>query len=570
MAWQDTYKKWKEFSLLDSNLRQQLDELSSEKELEDAFYKELTFGTGGMRGMLGPGTNRMNIYTVRKAVEGLANYLKENVSNYDTRGVAVAYDPRYMSQQFAIETAKVLGAHGIQTYVYESLRPTPVLSFAVRYLHAAAGVMITASHNPPEYNGFKVYNEDGGQLPPQEASAVIEKVQAVESELTVPVKTQEEVEQSGLLTWIGEKVDQAYLNQLSTLTNTEADKNLNIVFTPLHGTAYDLVLRTLKQAGFGNIHVVEEQANPDPEFSTVASPNPEEHQAFTIAIEQGKQVDADILIGTDPDADRLGVAVKDGKGSYQVLTGNQLGTLMLDFILSQANEQDKTHGQLVKTIVTSEMGRTVASHYGINTIDTLTGFKYIGEKIKQFETTGDKFLFGYEESYGYLIGDFVRDKDAVQAALIASELANHWKQNGKTLLQALETLYQQHGYYFEDMTSLTLKGKDGAQQIAAIMEDIRKQPFSKIGGLQVKAIEDYHIGERSIIQSGETEKIELPQENVLKFIIEKDSWVCLRPSGTEPKIKFYYGVSSSSRQESETLLTQLKTELQQRIDTIIK
>ncbi len=576
MSWRTTYNKWSTFPELDPALKKQLEEIQgSEKELEDAFYKELTFGTGGMRGMLGPGTNRMNIYTIRKAVEGLANYIKENVADYADRGVAIAYDSRYKSQEFAVESARVLGAHGIKAYVYESLRPTPVLSFAVRHLQAAAGIMITASHNPPEYNGFKVYNEDGGQMPPAEAAEVIANVQNVDNELEIPVAGQQEIEEQELLNWIGKEVDAAYLEQLKTISRMspeeqDNDNSLQIVFTPLHGTAHDMVLNGLQQLGFEHVHVVEEQAKPDPEFSTVDSPNPEEHQAFTLAIQQGKQRDADILVGTDPDADRLGVAVKDGSGSYQVLTGNQLGTLMLDYLLSHTSEADRQNGKMIKTIVTTELGRTVASHYGVETIDTLTGFKYIGEKIKGFESTDESFLFGYEESYGYLIGDFVRDKDAVQSTMIACEMASYWKQKGKTLLEALEGLYEQHGFYFEDMSSLTLKGKDGAEQIAAIMEDIRENPLTEIGGLGVIATEDYQTSERRYIQTGKTEQIDLPAENVVKYLLDKDGWVCLRPSGTEPKIKCYFGVSSSSRQDSQQLLEQLKQQMKERIDAVIQ
>ncbi|MDC3416821.1 phospho-sugar mutase [Aquibacillus salsiterrae] len=572
MNWKDTYQKWANFSELDVNLSEQLKQMvHSEKELEDAFYKQLSFGTGGMRGILGPGTNRMNVYTVRKAVEGLANYLEGNVAGYQSRGVAVSYDSRYMSKEFAIETAKVLAAHNIKTYIVETLRPTPLLSFAVRHLGAAAGVMITASHNPPEYNGFKVYNEDGGQLPLAQAEAVISKVNAVSNELTVAVENQTQIEKSGLLEWVGEEVDNAYLDKLKTISVRKADgqikSDLNIVFTPLHGTAYHLVMLGLKQLGFTSVHVVEEQAVPDPEFSTVTSPNPEEHQAFTMAIEKGLKTDADILFGTDPDADRLGVAVKDGKGSYQVLSGNQLGTLMFDYLMRHTPVEKRNNGRLIKTIVTSEMGRAVASHYGVETIDTLTGFKFIGEKIKQFETTDELFLFGYEESYGYLIGDFVRDKDAVQAAMVACEMAQYWKKQGKTLLDALETLYEEHGFFIEQMDSLTLKGKDGAEQIQAIMKDIRANPIKQFGELNVVAVEDYKTSERTVIATSEVEAIELPKENVLKFILEKNSWVCLRPSGTEPKIKSYYGVCSQSKEESQALVKQLTGTMQSRINS---
>ncbi|WP_058308760.1 phospho-sugar mutase [Gracilibacillus massiliensis] len=570
MSWQDTLKKWTSFTALDENLLKQLNELSkNEKDLEDSFYKNLTFGTGGMRGMLGPGTNRMNIYTVRKAVEGLANYIIDNVNDAKNRGIVIAYDSRYMSQEFAVEVARVLGAHEIKAYVFESLRPTPLLSFAVRHLKTAAGIMITASHNPPEYNGFKVYNEDGGQVPLKEAAAIIEEVNKVEDELLVPVKSQSEVEEAGLLEWVGEAVDQAYLKELKSIQKQKVDSQVKIVFTPLHGTAYDLVMKGLTQSGFENVEVVEEQAKPDPEFSTVSSPNPEEHQAFEMAIAEGKKKDADILIGTDPDADRLGVAVKDGKGSYQVLTGNQLGSLLLDYTLSQQDPATLKNGQVIKTIVTTEMGRTIASHYGVNTIDTLTGFKFIGEKIKQFESDDKHFLFGYEESYGYLIGDFVRDKDAVQAAVAACEVASYWKAKGKTLLEALDTLYAQHGYYLEGMKSLTLKGKAGAEQIQSIMSDIRKQPFERLGGLDVIAVEDYQISERSLPMENKQEEIILPKENVMKFLLEDDAWVCFRPSGTEPKIKSYFGVKTNSAEKSKSLLEKVQSEVEDRIDTII-
>ncbi|MDX8045068.1 phospho-sugar mutase [Gracilibacillus sp. S3-1-1] len=570
MTWQERLDKWKSYAQLDQDLSNQLNELKdNEKDLEDSFYKDLTFGTGGMRGMLGPGTNRMNIYTVRKAVEGLANYITKNVEHAKNRGVVIAYDSRYMSQEFAVEAAKVLGAHDIQAYVFETLRPTPLLSFAVRYLHTAAGIMITASHNPPEYNGFKVYNEDGGQVPLKEAAAIIEEVNKVEDELRVDVKTQAEIEEAGLLTWVGEKVDTAYLQAVKTIQKQTDEKTLNVVFTPLHGTAHDLVLKGLDQIGFKNVHVVAEQAHPDPEFSTVTSPNPEEHQAFEMAIEQGKDINADILIGTDPDADRLGVAVQDGKGSYQVLTGNQLGSLLLDYTLSHTKDEQLAHGQVIKTIVTTEMGRAIASHYGVNTIDTLTGFKFIGEKMKQFESDERNFLFGYEESYGYLMGDFVRDKDAVQIAVAACEMANYWKNQGKTLLEALDTLYAKHGYYLEGLQSLTLKGKDGAEQIAAIMEDIRKNPFVQLGGLKVVAVEDYASSKRQLPLEEKEEDITLPKENVMKFLLENDAWVCFRPSGTEPKIKSYFGVKTDSAAGSQSLLATIQAEVEERIEHII-
>ncbi|MEN2465392.1 phospho-sugar mutase [Ornithinibacillus sp. JPR2-1] len=573
--WKSVYEKWNAFQSLDSQLKKELDDLQTNQEkLEDAFYKELTFGTGGIRGVLGVGTNRMNIYTIRKAVHGLAEYLLNNVVNVKDRGVVVAYDSRYMSREFAIETAKTLGVFGIRTYVFKSIRPTPLLSFAVRFLGTAAGVMITASHNPPEYNGFKVYNEDGGQMVPNEANKIIEAIQQIENELEIPVVEQEVLEQQELLIWIDEEVDNAYLQQLKQITKlpieeVKQEKDLNIVFTPLHGTAYSLVTNGLEQLKFTNVSVVEEQAKPDPEFSTVASPNPEEHQAFSMAIELGKKVDADILLGTDPDADRLGVAVKNEMGDYTVLTGNQLGALLVDYILSHTNKVLLSNYRLLKTIVTSELGQAVAKSYGVKTINTLTGFKYISEKIHQFDSTGEAFAFGYEESYGYLISSFTRDKDAVQAAVMASEMAYYWKQQGKSLLDALDGLYEKHGYYREGMSSLTLEGMAGTEKIALIMNTIRENPFKEIAGYRVEQVEDYLVSERYITSTGETETIELPQENVLKFSLQNNNWVCLRPSGTEPKIKCYFGTCGASLSESEETLEVLKERMNQVINEII-
>lgn len=572
--WKNVYEKWRSFEQLDPDLKQELDMMADDqKKLEDAFYTELTFGTGGMRGELGPGINRMNIYTVRKAVNGLANYLTNQSGDVRDRGVAVAYDSRYMSQEFAIETAKVLGAHGIKAYVFDTLHPTPLLSFAVRYLGAAAGAMITASHNPPEYNGFKVYNEDGGQITPEEASDIIGYIQETEDELTVPYLAKCELEEQELLNWIGREIDNAYLEKLAGISKLDTeeqqhDKNLQIVFTPLHGTAHDLVLKGLDQLKFHQVDVVEKQAVADPEFSTVESPNPEEHQAFTMAIELGKQGKADILIGTDPDADRLGVAVRDSSGEYTVLSGNQLGALILDYILKLSDSALPKNARMIKTIVTSELGRKIADNYDVETIDTLTGFKYIGEKIRQFESTGETFMFGYEESYGYLISDFTRDKDAVQAAVFACEMAYFWKKRGKTLFDALHDLYEKYGYYLEDMSSLTLKGKEGAEKIASIMETIRKEPLTEIGGLQVKYVEDYLAGERTAIGTNQTEPIELPKENVVKYILENDSWICLRPSGTEPKIKCYFGVCGTNAQESQQRLASLKNDMEDVISNV--
>lgn len=573
--WESVYEKWNTYEQLDPRLSSELDALAGDRTaLEDAFYKELSFGTGGMRGVMGAGTNRMNIYTIRKAVNGLAEYLFANRVNVKDRGVVIAYDTRYKSQEFAIETARVLGAHGIKAYVFESMRPTPLLPFAVRYLGTAAGVMITASHNPPEYNGFKVYNEDGGQITPTEAEAIIEAIGETENELTIDALETADLESRDLLNWRGEEIDNAYLEQLKQMSKLpeaelSEEKKLPIVFTPLHGTAYDLVMKGLDQLNFSQVNVVKEQAEPDPEFSTVDSPNPEEHQAFTLAIEQGRKNDAHVLLGTDPDADRLGVAVKNKAGDYQVLTGNQLGVLLLDYILRHSDPVMLKSAHALKTVVTTEMGRAVADAYDVATTDTLTGFKYIGEKIHEFDANGKTFVFGFEESYGYLISSFVRDKDAVQAAAMSCEMAYYWDKQGKTLLDALDTLYEQHGYFQEDMTSLTLKGKEGSEQIEHIMTDIRSNPLESIAGFQVGQAEDYLAGERTMMTSGKKEMIQLPKENMMKFILDCESWVCLRPSGTEPKIKCYYGVRGETEEKARVKLAALKSAMDQVIGRII-
>lgn len=574
--WKSAYEQWLHYNKLDDSLKEELNQLKdNEQELEDAFYQDLSFGTGGMRGIMGPGTNRMNIYTIRKAVTGLANYILVNSVNVKDRGVVVAYDTRYKSREFAVESAKVLGYHGIKTHVFESKRPTPLLSFAVRYLGTAAGIMITASHNPPEYNGFKVYNEDGGQMVPEEADQVIAAVEEIDNPFQIPVMEENELEEKGLIDWLGADIDNAYLEQLSNISKLDSEtfwreKDLEIVFTPLHGTSEKLVMEGLKQLNFTQVHLVEEQATADPEFSTVSSPNPEEHQAFQFAIELGKKKHATILLATDPDSDRLGVAVFDKQTEeYKVLSGNQLGILLLNYILLHTDPSIYKNARLLKSIVTTEMGRTVAKSYGVKTIDTLTGFKYIGEKIHEFDTTGETFVFGFEESYGYLISSFARDKDAVQAAVMACEMAYYWEQKGKTLLEALDLLYEQHGYYQEGMTSITLEGIEGSEKIAKMMETHRNEKLTTIGGLSVVQVEDYLASELINLATNKHEPIELPKENVLKFILENDSWVCLRPSGTEPKIKCYYGVREDSSDKSDARLKALKDDMESRLQTII-
>ena len=573
MVYQDIVGKWASFEDLEPNLKAQLLELQkSEKQLEDSFYKHLEFGTGGMRGELGPGINRMNIYTVRKAAQSLGKYIQEQGKEAMDRGVAVAYDSRHQSPEFALEVAKVVGKLGIKSYIFEELRPTPELSFAVRHLNTFAGVVITASHNPPEYNGFKAYGEDGGQLPPEAADVIIKYVNAVEDELTIEVLEESELLDQGLLTYIGADVDAAYVEQLKTiqLNKLPEAEDLKIVFTPLHGTANKPVRAGLQAFGFGNVTVVKEQELPDANFSTVKSPNPEEHAAFEIAIRYGKEIDADILLGTDPDADRLGVAVKDLSGEYTVLTGNQLGALMLEYLLSEKKAKGilPENGVVIKTIVTSEIGRTIAEAYGIPTIDTLTGFKFIGEKILEFEQTKQHtFLFGYEESYGYLIGDFVRDKDAVQSAIFAAEVAAYYKAKGMTLYEGLLEVFEKYGFYQEGLESLTLKGKDGAEQIAYIMDTFRQDPISEVSGLQVVAIEDYQTSKRT--ENVKEILIDLPKSNVIKYYLEDGSWFCLRPSGTEPKAKFYFSVTSSSLEESQGKLAKLRAGVMDKVQAVI-
>ncbi|WP_377864008.1 phospho-sugar mutase [Bacillus sp. R86525] len=574
MDWKQEYSRWLSYAELDAELKEQLENMKQdEKKIEDSFYKNLEFGTGGMRGELGAGTNRLNVYTVRKATQGLAKFIEKLGEEAKKRGVVVAYDSRHKSPEFAMEVAATLGAHGITTYVFESLRPTPVLSFAVRHLHTVSGIVLTASHNPPEYNGYKVYGDDGGQLPPKEADELISYVNAVEDELTVEVADVEQLKADGLLHIIGQEVDDAYATELNNvIINKEmvqkVGKDLKIVFTPLHGTSNVSVRRGLEEVGFTDVTVVKEQELPDPNFSTVKSPNPEEHAAFEYAIRDGEKVGADVLIATDPDADRLGVAVRNHDGEFQVLTGNQTGALMLDYLLSQKKENGTLpeNGVVLKTIVTSEIGRTIAKAYGLDTVDTLTGFKFIGEKIKQYEESGKyEFQFGYEESYGYLIRPFCRDKDAVQSVLFACEVAAYYKSQGKTLYDGLLEVFKKYGFFREDLVSLTLKGKDGAEQIQKMMATFRGNPPKEVASLTVVAVEDYKESIITTLQDGNKEEIHLPKSNVLKYQLEDGSWFCLRPSGTEPKIKFYFGVQDDSLQNSEQKLLTIKEDIMNRL-----
>jgi phosphoglucomutase len=572
MEWKNKAEKWLQFSQLDSELKLELEKLkANEKDLEEAFYKDLEFGTGGMRGEIGAGTNRMNIYTVRKASSGLADFIEENGSEAKQRGVVIAYDSRHKSPEFAMEAARTLAARGILTYVFESLRPTPVLSFAVRHLHAFAGIVVTASHNPPEYNGYKVYGPDGGQLPPESADEVIARVNQIQNELSVEAGVEQDLKEKGLIKMIGEEVDKAYLEKLLTISenpNLADETDVKVVFTPLHGTANLPVRDGLAAMNYKHVTVVKEQEQPDPEFSTVASPNPEEHAAFELAIKEGRKIDADILIATDPDADRLGIAVKNEEGEYTVLTGNQTGSLLLHYILTEKKQKGTlpSNGVVLKTIVTSELGREIAASFGIGTIDVLTGFKFIAEKINGYDQTGDrKFLFGYEESYGYLIGDFARDKDAVQAALLAVEVCAYYKKKGMSLYEALLSVFEEYGYFQEGLRSLTLKGKEGAELIQKTLAAFRSESLSSLGSVKIAAVEDYLTGIRKTSDGGE-ERMGLPKSNVLKYFLEDGSWMCLRPSGTEPKIKFYFGVKDNSLADSRQKLQRIEQEFMELVE----
>ncbi|MDF9765375.1 phosphoglucomutase [Bacillus velezensis] len=577
MSWSKSYERWNQAEQLDSELKKLLaDAEGNEQLLEDFFYKNLEFGTGGMRGEIGPGTNRMNIYTVRKASAGLAAYIAKQGEDAKKRGVAIAYDSRHKSPEFAMEAAKTLASQGIQTYVFDELRPTPELSFAVRKLNAYAGIVVTASHNPPEYNGYKVYGDDGAQLPPKEADIVIAEVNAIENELTIQVEDEQSLKEKGLIKIIGEEIDKPYTEELTSISvhpELSDEVDVSVVFTPLHGTANKPVRRGLEALGYKNVTVVKEQELPDPDFSTVKSPNPEEHAAFEYAIKLGEEQNADILVATDPDADRLGIAVKNSEGKYTVLTGNQTGALLLHYLLSEKKKQGALpeNGVVMKTIVTSELGRAVASSFGLDTVDTLTGFKFIGEKIKEYEKSGQyTFQFGYEESYGYLIGDFARDKDAIQAALLAVEVCAFYKKQGMSLYDALLSIFKEYGYYREGLKSLTLKGKQGAEQISAILTSFRNDPPKQMAGKQITQAEDYSTGKRTVFADHHEEEIDLPKSNVLKYFLEDGSWFCLRPSGTEPKVKFYFAVKGTSLQDSEQRLAALSEAVMKTVDGIVE
>lgn len=559
MSWEETYTIWNKRPDLAPEVREDLDKIANDNEaLEDAFYTPMEFGTAGMRGLIGAGINRMNIYTVRQATEGLARFMDTLDEETKLRGVAISYDSRHMSQEFAFEAARVLGAHGIPSFVFESLRPTPELSFTVRHLHAYAGIMITASHNPKQYNGYKIYGEDGAQMPPKESDMITNYIREVDDLFAVEVADKDALINDNTLQVIGSEVDEVYLENAKEVTIdrelvAEEGKTMKLVFTPLHGTGGMLGEKALRQAGFEDFTMVPEQAMPDPEFPTVEHPNPEFTEAFDLAIKLGKSQKAALLVAVDPDADRLGAAVRQPDGEYELLTGNQIAALMLNYILTARKKAGNlpANGALVKSIVSSEFAAKVAADFGIETINVLTGFKFIAEQIQHFEETNEhSFMLGFEESYGYLIRPFVRDKDAIQSLVLLAEVAAFYKKQGKNLYDGLQELFEKYGYFAEKTIALTFDGIEGAQEIKDLMAKFRQELPTDFAGYKVIAAEDYQASSRQDAE-GNVTTINLPKSNVLKYFLEDGTWIAVRPSGTEPKIKFYIGTQGTSEADAQ-------------------
>lgn len=572
MHYREKYELWLRSTYIDENTKQELKNINDEKEIEDRFYKELEFGTGGLRGVIGAGSNRMNIYTVGKATQGLADYVKANHTG--NLYAAIAYDSRIMSKEFAETAAQILCANGIKSYIFESLRPTPMLSFAVRHLNCSVGIVITASHNPKQYNGYKVYGADGGQVTDKNAEDILSLIEKVDEFSKVKTMDLSEAMSSGIMSEIGEDVDKAYIERVKALTirkdlvNSNAG-DLKIIYTPIHGAGNMPIRRVLKELNYTNLNVVKEQEHPDGNFPTAPYPNPEEPKVFEIALSMAKEIQPDIIFGTDPDCDRIGVVVKDSKGEYKVLTGNQTGVLLTHYIVSSLREMNKLpqNGAVIKTIVTTEMASKVALDFGIKLIDVLTGFKYIGEKIKEFEYSGEKsFLFGFEESFGYLSGDFVRDKDAVIAAMLICEMTLYYKSKNLSLYDALIDLYKKYGFYKEELISIELKGKEGAEQIQKALEYLRHSMSSSIDGVDIIKKMDYKNSTQKDLIKLEDTTIDLPKSNVLKFILRDDSWFVVRPSGTEPKMKIYLSIVGNSLEHAEEKMKEFKQSIMELID----
>ncbi|VNY97183.1 phosphoglucomutase [Streptococcus pneumoniae] len=567
MSYQENYQKWVDFVELPDYLRQDLENMD-EKTKEDAFYTNLEFGTAGMRGLVGAGTNRINIYVVRQATEGLARLIESKGGNEKERGVAIAYDSRHFSPEFAFESAAVLAKHGIKSYVFESLRPTPELSFAVRHLNCFAGIMVTASHNPAPFNGYKVYGEDGGQMPPHDADALTTYIRAIENPFAVEVADVEIEKASGLIEVIGEAVDIEYLKEVKDININPAlieefGKDMKIVYTPLHGTGEMLARHALAQAGFDSVQVVEAQATADPDFSTVTSPNPESQAAFALAEELGRQVGADVLVATDPDADRVGVEVLQKDGSYLNLSGNQIGAIMAKYIL-EAHKNAGTlpeNAALCKSIVSTDLVTKIAESYGATMFNVLTGFKFIAEKIQEFEEKHNHtYMMGFEESFGYLIKPFVRDKDAIQAVLVVAELAAYYRSRGLTLADGIEEIYKEYGYYAEKTISVTLSGVDGAEQIKAIMAKFRNNAPKEWNATAITVVEDFKA-QTATVADGTVTNLTTPPSDVLKYTLADGSWIAVRPSGTEPKIKFYIAVVGETNEESQAKIANIEAEI---------
>lgn len=565
MVYREKYNEWISSSTISEEVKEELRAIKDEKEIEDRFYKELEFGTGGLRGIIGAGTNRMNVYTVGKATQGFADFINDTYKG--EKAIAIAYDSRNMSKEFAKAAALTLCANDIKVYLYESLRPTPMLSFAVRHLKCKAGIVITASHNPKEYNGYKAYGEDGCQLTDEPAKEVIGYVNRVEDYSKIKTMSEEEALEKGLLVYIGENVDKAYIESLKSLTIREElvkdhAKDLKIVYTPIHGSGNVPVRRVLSELGYENVLVVKEQELPNGNFPTAPYPNPENPDVFKIAMEMANKVNADVIFGTDPDCDRIGVVVKDNKGEFRVLTGNQTGMLLVNYVLSSLKELNKLpkNGVVIKTIVTTESVRKMAEAYGVKLIDVLTGFKYIGEKIREFEETGsNEYLIGFEESYGYLFGTFSRDKDAVVASMLIAEMTLYYKKQGKTLYDALVEIYEQYGYFKESLVSVELKGKEGQEKIGRCLDLLRADEITEVNGVKVVKSFDYKSSTEKDLIANTTSKINLPKSNVLKYILEDDSWFVVRPSGTEPKMKVYLAVKGNSLEDADKQTERFKS-----------
>ncbi|HGI4375699.1 TPA: phospho-sugar mutase [Streptococcus agalactiae] len=567
MTYTENFQKWLDFEQLPDYLRQELLSMD-EKTKEDAFYTNLEFGTAGMRGYIGAGTNRINIYVVRQATEGLAKLIETKGEEAKKRGVAIAYDSRHFSPEFAFESAQVLAQHGIKSYVFEALRPTPELSFAVRHLNAYAGIMVTASHNPAPFNGYKVYGQDGGQLPPADADALTDFIRAIENPFAVELADLDESKSSGLIQVIGEDVDIEYLREVKDV-NINQDlinnfgKDMKIVYTPLHGTGEMLTRHALAQAGFESVVVVESQAKADPDFSTVKSPNPESQAAFALAEELGREVNADVLVATDPDADRLGVEIRQPDGSYKNLSGNQIGAIIAKYIL----EAHKTAGTLpenaalAKSIVSTELVTKIAESYGATMFNVLTGFKFIAEKIQEFEEKHNHtYMFGFEESFGYLIKPFVRDKDAIQAVLLVAEIAAYYRSRGLTLADGIDEIYKEYGYFAEKTISVTLSGVDGAAEIKKIMDKFRENGPKQFNNTDIVLLEDFQK-QIATKNDGTISNLTTPPSNVLKYTLADDSWIAVRPSGTEPKIKFYIATVGNDLADAETKIANIEKEI---------